>query len=269
MSPSVVRPAARITRAAPPHVEASVAPRRYRSVVIAFCALSLALSASGCAFVNSFFAPPRLPTIANPIAELDEIAIVPVAAEDAASSSAWTEHLRGELLRVQGVERVRVVAPDQVRMQAGQLPELPDSARGLLRIDVLRFDPYYPPRAHLEIDFYAPPSFAGTSGRDVLALDRQGGDPVAAGSRRREPRLRFQSVLRADDPAVVRAIEQYAAAQRDDDRGLNAVDRVTRVSDRFMAFVVYETLKECFSRLDDGEGLEGREANTERKWVRR
>lgn len=223
----------------------------------------------GCSLVRSWFTPTTLPEIHNPITELDEIAIVPVAASDAGASATWTEHLRGELLRVQGVDRVRLVNADSSMTNPRSLPTLPDSARGLLQIDVLRFDPYYPPVAHLEINFYAPPSFAGSSGRDVLTLDRQGNDSIAVGSRRREPWLRFETVFRADDPTVVRAIEKYASAQHDEDRGLSAVDRITRISDRFKAFVIYETLKECFARLDSAEHPTPPEPLAERKLVHR
>lgn len=223
----------------------------------------------GCSMIQKWFEPPVLPEIANPVGKLEEIAIVPVAASSEEASLLWTELLRGELLRVRGLDRVRVIDPGDEIRDPLELPQLPDSVQGLLEINVLRFDPYYPPVAHVEVNLYAPPGSSYTAGSKggadaIMQLDRQGKDAERRTDGPRGPWVRFQKMFEADDPRIQRAIHEYAAVLDDNDRGISSVDRVTRISDEFAAFVVYETLKECFHRLDpQGEPDPESEANNE------
>ena len=117
---------------------------------------------------------------------------------------------------------------------------------------MLEFDPYYPPAALVEVNFYLPPEATGT-GYDPLTLDRMGTAPGSSQATDQGPWLRFQRRYSADDSGVMESIRSYAASAGDTERGFDPVDRIVRISDRFMDFVLYETLKECFSRIDTKE----------------
>lgn len=86
----------------------------------------------------------------------------------------------------------------------------------------------------------------------MAELDRQG---AAGGSpaHRKGPWLRFETTCDAADPRLQKELSRFARAHYDDDRGMDAIDRVTRVSDRFMNFVFYRALTECFARWNKTE----------------
>lgn len=211
----------------------------------------LVCALSGCSLIQQWWHPTIEP-IENPGAPLRDVAILPVSASNAELGFTWTQLLRGQLLRVEGVDQVRVVDPRSLSDANGSGPELPQGSQGLLHIKVLRFDPYYPPLAHLEVSFFAPQN--ATQDRSILTLDRNGTDAAHSGPVHNEPWVRFQTVYSADDPDVARSMESYAHAQGDNDRGLDSVDRIARVTDRYIDFVLYETLEECFGRIQQGTG---------------
>lgn len=219
-----------------------------RPVTLATFALA-ALTLPGCSLIRSWFPPRPLPPIASHVAGLAEIAIVPVAAASADDSLRWTEHLERQLLCIDGIERVRLVTPEQVRARTGNPPEL-GSAQGLLSVAVLRYDPFYPPSAHLEIALYAPDRQPAPD-RTLLALERNG-HANGEESTQRSPWVRFQTVIRADDAAVNRRLLAHARAQADEDRGLDGFDRLTRISDRFIDFALHEALARTFGRIEEG-----------------
>ncbi|MEM7262291.1 MAG: hypothetical protein AAF488_09905 [Planctomycetota bacterium] len=193
--------------------------------------------------------------INNPVEGLSEVSLLPIAAESLERSQTWTDAFRKNLLRVNGIDRVVLT---DYGMQHGQptpasftLDDLPiaQGSQALLEIQVLTFDPYYPPSASVEVNLYVPGGMrpADDAGLD---LDRQGAMPRRGSHRAAEHRLTFQKHLRADDPATAWEVEKYALLQLDDDRGMDGVDRVLRSSKRFIDFVAYETLEEVFSRVE-------------------
>ena len=67
------------------------------------------------------------------------------------------------------------------------------------------------------------------------------------------PWISFQLHLRADDPDVARKLARYARSQGDHDRGFDQSDRILRISDRFIDFGAFETVRECFNRINSTE----------------
>ena len=52
---------------------------------------------------------------------------------------------------------------------------------------------------------------------------------------------------------LAKRLKRFAKSQGDQDRGMDAEDRVSRIPDRFIDFVFHETLKECFARIGTKE----------------
>lgn len=220
---------------------------------IVLCAL-VALSAAGCGRLKywDYHNAPLLPAVDNPLPTLHAISITPVIAPEAAADCDWSARLEEALLKVEGVTTVRrVEAASSAGAQEG-LPRLENGSQALLQFKVLAFDPYYPPSARVEVDFFVPRYLKEEDG-SVLDMDRHGSPPRAARESRREPWIRFQRVFDAQDPGVARSLSDFARRQGDWDRGLGDEDRVLRVSDRFVDFVCYETLKSCFARITTKE----------------
>ena len=215
---------------------------------------ALAVSAPGCGALKfwDFHAAPNLPRIDNPFPALQQIAVTPVAApSEVYSGEDWTQVLERAVLIVDGITQVRRVAalaPDD-----DELPELPAGSQGLLEIHVRAFDPFYPPRAHVEVNFYVPQSLRGGNGDGLIELERRGSPLGKRGGEPRKPWLRFERVYDASDARVARRLRRYARSQSDWDRGMKPEERVTRVAERYLEFVFYETLRECFMGLEAKE----------------
>ena len=60
-------------------------------------------------------------------------------------------------------------------------------------------------------------------------------------------------VYDASDARVARRLRRYARSQADWDRGMKPEERVARVAERYLEFVFYETLRECFMGLEAKE----------------
>ncbi len=219
-----------------------------RSAVCAFLCVFL----SGCASW-----PFRTPgqEIHNPVPDLREVSVIPVSAANAADSELWTQRLEEALLLVDGVQRVRVLAPTPRPGSENGAPtvrELAEETQCLLELKVLSFDPYFPPSARIEANFYLPPSGSHSSW-DPVTMDRLGTSPVSTTTGDRGPWFHFQRSYRADEAAVMKRVKRYAATLSNRERGFEAVDGVLRVSERYIGFVLHETLKECFSQIDRKE----------------
>ncbi|MEM7166965.1 MAG: hypothetical protein AAF581_15990 [Planctomycetota bacterium] len=222
---------------------------------LALLCLGLVPLLSGCKLyyaVHEHFTRPRaFEAIAAPHDAFDEVAIVPVPAYDADTSIRWTNFLNRQLLHVDGLDRVRIL--DGVLPTASkQLTRALEGSDGLLQVTVLDFDPYYPPSAHVEVALFVP---GGPMRKDdsIVELDRQGA-ATGAGARKQGPWLRFETTCDAADPTLQSELTHFARAHYDDDRGMDELDRVTRVSDRFMNFVFHRALAECFERWNRAEG---------------
>lgn len=208
-------------------------PSRHAIVVATILAM---LCFAGCAAVPMPLAP-----IANPIPTLDEVSIVPVAARDLDESENWTRHLQSALLRVDGVDRIALRPP----LDSDGAPSLAGH-QAVLAIDVIEFDAYIP-SASLEVALYVP----NTSGAwDPLTMDRQGAAPVNDRFRTGTgPWIRFQKRYSVEDAEVMNALRRYALSLGDTDRGFTPEESVLKISDRFIDFVLYEALKDCFERI--------------------
>ena len=190
-----------------------------------------------------------LEPVHNPVDALQEVMLIPVGAENADSSQQWTRQLQQALLKVEGIQRVQSLPPSAADNPTALLRS---ANRCLLEVNVLDFDAYYPPYAVVEVNFYVPPQ-AHSAAWDPLQMERMGRAKGSVQQSDRGPWLRFQKRYGADDMKVMQALTRYAMSSGDDSRGLDPVDRVIQISDRFVDFVFYETLKECFSRLDRKE----------------
>ncbi len=220
----------------------------------ALTTVAICLALSGCGRLKywDFHHSSLLPPIENPLPALHDISIAPVEAPADFAESEWSSHLEQALLEVEGVTMVRRVAALGTDRRVDGIPRLENGSQALLHLAVLSFDPYYPPTAHIEVDFYVPRHLVEED-RSVLEMDRHGSPPHRSDAAKREPWIRFQRVFDAQDPEVARALSKFARCQGDWDRGLGEEDRVLRVSDRFIDFVCYETLKSCFARITTKE----------------
>ncbi len=195
------------------------------------------------------------PRIANPLEQLEEVSLLPIIAESLDRSQSWTDSFRKNLLRVDGIDRVVLtdypVTDGQPMPASYTLDELPIAAtsQALVEIKVLTFDPYYPPSASIEVHVYVP-SGVRRPGDSGLDLDRQGHMPVGGFGQIAKHQLSFQAVYRTDDPQTAFEVQKYAWTLSDDDRGMTDVDRILRSSDRFIDFVAFEAIEQCFARLE-------------------
>ncbi len=199
-------------------------------------------------------AKPRDP-IPNPLPALDDITVARVATPEEFGDRAWTELLEAALLAVDGIDRVHRIerpATNGGGESKRDMPALDPSSRGLLAVRVLSFDPYYPPVAHVEVDFFMARG-AYEEDRSVVELERLGSAPHRATQTERTPWIRFQKVFSVADPGVAERLRRFARSQGDEKRGTTPVDRMVLISDRFMDFVMHETVRECFARIETKE----------------
>ena len=196
----------------------------------------------------------KLDPIRNPVPGLIAVSVLPVHADSLDNSASWIQALESNLLRVEGMQTVRVATPPSKRLLTGPDPKLSvvEGTQGLIELKVRGFDPYYPPSAQVEVNVYFPGQTQQKQD-SVLQLERMGVATQTSGRKTLKARLSFQLDIRADDPQVAERLKHYARCQGDGDRGFSPTDRILRISDRFIDFVVYETVKECFYRIDSSE----------------
>lgn len=221
-------------------IETSIRARHLSRVLRLVAIGSLALLPTGC-----YLFPPR---VANPVPGLKEISLIPVAAETIDRSTTWTSRLRNNLLRVDGVDRVELVAPAMAKERGrSNLLPIAETSQALIEVELLDFNPYYPPSATVKVDLYVP-SGGRTSSHEGIEMDRWGSLSKSK-VRVARHRVSFTVVVRTEDPESDLRLRLYAATLTDDDRGYDAVDRILRTSDRFIDFVAYESVRQSFNRL--------------------
>ena len=195
---------------------------------------------------------PTLPPVENPLGSLTGVSLAPVSVPSEYADRKWTEQLRGALLRVDNLDNVPLVPWSMADRKSRKLPELGADSQALLHLTVIEFDPYYPPSATVEVDFYIGHQALAPE-MSIIEMERHGRPLGAKKQGPRSPWIRFQRVVNLTDPKVARRLARYAEAQGDNDRGLAGVDRVARVSDRYMDFVLHDTVQECFARISNKE----------------
>ena len=180
--------------------------------------LTLLLTLCGCSLIPGW--TPDLPLIDNGVALLKSVSLVPVVAESPEASGTWTRSLQSGLLKVDGVDSVRFTTaqPSRILDSMGDTPPIVEGTQGLLEVKLIGFDPYYPPSAQLEVNFYLPRRSGAPVG-DVIFLERQGTTGPDSATEHQGPWIHFQLDLRTDDPVTMRRLRRYARAQGAKDRG--------------------------------------------------
>lgn len=238
-------------------------PKRAALFVLATLVIT---TCSGCGVLGLFddSPEPREP-IENPLTALSQINITPVVTPPAFSGRDWTGRLRDALLEVQNIREVIVTpmrpakvaaAPAPANGNASKttaLPELRGGAQGLLKTEVLTFDPYYPPRLVIGASFYLPRRVLEIGDDPILHMERHGSPPRTLGNKNHEPWLNFQRTFDLNDEATARLLRRYCQSLGDGDRGTPPYERIARDSDRFVEFAFHEMLKECFSKIETKE----------------
>ena len=161
-------------------------------------ALALFLGLAGCGLLPS--SPKPLQKISNPVEALREVSMLPVGAKTSAASVRWTERLQGSLLRVKGVDRVRVLQTVARKAESGVakgVVELAEGTQCLIELNVLSFDAYFPPSARIEVNFYLPYRSL-QSEWDPLTLERWGTGSGSSSTTDEGPWIRFQRRYSAD-----------------------------------------------------------------------
>jgi hypothetical protein len=200
---------------------------------------------------------PDLEPITNVVPSLTGVSVVPVRAQNPEASGVWTQAIANNLLRVDGIDSVRFTTGAEPEVFApARAPRPEPGTQGVFALEIRAFNPYYPPSAQVEVSFYRSPG-STPANRDAIFLERRGTAQVSPTRGSTTPWLRFQLSLRADDPKTMRLLKRYARSQGDADRGFDKLDRIVRISNRFIDFVVHETIRECFQRLETKENPDG------------
>ncbi len=218
---------------------------------------------NGCSLIGNYWHGFEVQSIEHNMSNLKSIALVPVDIVEGSMQSnqhqeQWTSKLQKALLHVDGLQMVQLVSgTDKSMMSSSQNTmnqssgmQIPNGSQGILRFKVLDFDPYYPPTAHVQVELYLPGGVQKKKENKLLQLDRQGMG-VSSSQHDASPSqwIRFQKVYKADDPKVAYAIQSYSLSQGDKDRGLSTTDRIVKVSDRYIEFVLYQSLRDAFAQF--------------------